>query len=430
VALYFEACCPEYSKGATGLLKDIDPEVAAAIEQDKQRQQFTINLIASENYASRAVLEAQGSVLTNKYAEGYPGKRYYGGCQYVDVAEELAIERAKKLFNAEHANVQPHSGAQANMAAYFALLEYSDTVLAMSLPNGGHLTHGSKINFSGKFYNFITYGVDRESETIDYDQVEKLALEHKPKLIVAGASSYPRIIDFKRFRQIADRIGAKLVVDMAHLAGLVAADVHPSPVPYAEVVTSTTHKTLRGPRGGFILCQAKFASIIDSNVFPGVQGGPLMHIIAAKAVAFHEAMQPEFVSYQKAVLRNAKVMANELGRLGLRLVSGGTDTHLLLVDLSPIGITGRVGEEALDAVGITVNKNVIPFDPRSPQITSGIRLGTPAITSRGFKDKEVKLIARLIVSVLSDLGNEKLYDEVRQQVNDICSRYPVPGITE
>jgi glycine hydroxymethyltransferase len=412
------------------LLKDIDPEVAAAIEQDKQRQRFTINLIASENYASRAVLEAQGSVLTNKYAEGYPGKRYYGGCQNVDVAEELAIERAIKLFNAEHANVQPHSGAQANMAAYFALLEYSDTVLAMSLPNGGHLTHGSKINFSGRFYNFITYGVDRVTETIDYDQVEKLALEYKPKLIVAGASSYPRIIEFKKFRQIADRIGAKLVVDMAHLAGLVAADVHPSPVPYAEVVTSTTHKTLRGPRGGFILCQAKFASIIDSNVFPVVQGGPLMHIIAAKAVAFHEAMQPEFVSYQKAVLRNAKVMANELGRLGLRLVSGGTDTHLLLVDLSPIGITGRVAEEALDAVGITVNKNVIPFDPRSPQITSGIRLGTPAITSRGFKDKEVKLIARLIVSVLSDLGNEKLYDEVRQQVNDICSRYPVPGITE
>jgi glycine hydroxymethyltransferase len=412
------------------LLKDIDPEVAAAIEQDKQRQRFTINLIASENYASSAVLEAQGSVLTNKYAEGYPGKRYYGGCQNVDVAEELAIGRAKKLFNAEHANVQPHSGAQANMAAYFALLEYSDTVLAMSLPNGGHLTHGSKINFSGRFYNFITYGVDRVTETIDYDQVEKLALEHKPKLIVAGASSYPRIIEFKKFRQIADRIGAKLVVDMAHLAGLVAADVHPSPVPYAEVVTSTTHKTLRGPRGGFILCQTKFASIIDSNVFPGVQGGPLMHIIAAKAVAFHEAMQPEFVSYQKAVLRNAKVMANELQRLGLRLVSGGTDTHLLLVDLSPIGITGRVGEEALDAVGITVNKNVIPFDPRSPQITSGIRLGTPAITSRGFKDKEVKLIARLIVSVLSDLGNEKLYDKVRQQVNDICSRYPVPGITE
>jgi glycine hydroxymethyltransferase len=412
------------------LLKDIDPEVAAAIEQDEQRQQFTINLIASENYASRAVLEAQGSVFTNKYAEGYPGKRYYGGCQNVDLAEELAIARAKKLFKAEHANVQPHSGAQSNMAAYFALLEYGDTVLAMSLPNGGHLTHGSKINFSGRFYNFITYGVDKETETIDYDQVEKLALAHKPKLIVAGASSYPRIIDFKRFRQIADKIGAKLVVDMAHLAGLIAADVHPSPVPYAEVVTSTTHKTLRGPRGGFILCQAKFASIIDSNVFPGVQGGPLMHVVAAKAVAFHEAMQPEFVSYQKAVLRNAKAMASELGHLGLRLVSGGTDTHLLLVDLSPIGITGRVAEKALDAVGITVNKNVIPFDLRPPQITSGIRLGTPAITSRGFKDKEIKLIARLIVRVLSSLGNENIYDEVRQQVNEICNRFPVPGITK
>lgn len=412
------------------MLRDIDPEVAAAIEQDEQRQRFTINLIASENYASRAVLEAQGSVFTNKYAEGYPGKRYYGGCQNVDLAEELAIERAKKLFKAEHANVQPHSGAQANMAAYFALLEYGDTVLAMSLPNGGHLTHGSKINFSGRFYNFITYGVDKETETIDYDQVEKLALTHKPKLIVAGASSYPRIIDFKRFRRIADKIGAKLVVDMAHLAGLIAADVHPSPVPYAEVVTSTTHKTLRGPRGGFILCQAKFASIIDSNVFPGVQGGPLMHVIAAKAVAFHEAMQPEFVSYQKAVLRNAKAMASELGSLGLRLVSGGTDTHLLLVDLSPIGITGRVAEKALDAVGITVNKNVIPFDPRPPQITSGIRLGTPAVTSRGFKDKEIKLIAHLIVRVLSNPGNEKIHEEVHQQVNEICNRFPVPGITK
>jgi glycine hydroxymethyltransferase len=411
------------------LLRDIDPEVAAAIELDEQRQRFTINLIASENYASRAVLEAQGSILTNKYAEGYPGKRYYGGCQNVDTVEELAIKRAKELFNAEHANVQAHSGAQANMAAYFALLEYGDTVLAMSLPNGGHLTHGSKINFSGRFYKFITYGVDKDTETIDYDQVEKLALTHKPKLIMAGASSYPRIIDFKRFRQIADKVDAKLVVDMAHPAGLIAAGVHPSPVPYAEVVTSTTHKTLRGPRGGFILCRAKFASSIDSNMFPGVQGGPLMHVIAAKAVAFHEAMQPEFVSYQKAVLRNAKVMASELGRLGLRLVSGGTDTHLLLVDLSPIGITGAAAEKALDAVGITVNKNVIPFDSRSPQITSGIRLGTPAVTSRGFKDKEIKLIAGLIVRVFSNLGNEKINEEVRQQVNEICNKFPVPGIT-
>ena len=412
------------------MLRDIDPEIAAAIEQDEQRQRYTINLIASENYASRAVLEAQGSVLTNKYAEGYPGKRYYGGCQNVDVAEKLAIERVKKLFNAEHANVQPHSGTQANMAAYFALLEYGDTVLAMSLPNGGHLTHGSKINFSGRFYKFVTYGVDKDTETIDYDQVEKLALANKPKLIVAGASSYPRIIDFKRFRQIADKIGAKLVVDMAHPAGLIAAGLHPSPVPYAEVVTSTTHKTLRGPRGGFILCQAKFASSIDSNLFPGVQGGPLMHVVAAKAVAFHEAMQPEFVSYQKAVLRNARVMASELGRLGLRLVSGGTDTHLLLVDLSPIGMTGRAAEKVLDAVGITVNKNVIPFDTQTAQTTSGIRLGTPAVTSRGFEDKEIKLVARLIVRVLSNLGNENINNEVRQQVNEICNKFPVPGITQ
>ena len=411
------------------LLRDIDPEVASAIKKDEQRQRFTINLIASENYTSRAVLEAQGSVLTNKYAEGYPGRRYYGGCQNIDAVERLAIERAMKLFNAEHANVQAHSGTQANMAAYFALLEYGDTVMAMSLPNGGHLTHGSRINFSGKFYRFVTYGVDKDTETIDYDQVEKLALMHKPKLIIAGASSYPRIIDFKRFRQIADKVDAKLVVDMAHPAGLIAAGLHPSPVPYAEVVTATTHKTLRGPRGGFILCQTKFASVIDSNVFPGTQGGPLMHVIAAKAVAFHEAMQPEFVSYQKSVLRNSRVLASELSRLGLRLVSGGTDTHLLLVDLSPISVTGAAAEKALDIVGITVNKNVIPFDPRSPQVTSGIRLGTPAVTSRGFKDNEMKLIAGFIFKVLTNLDNEKISSEVRQQVNEICNKFPVPGIT-
>ncbi|MBM3157072.1 MAG: serine hydroxymethyltransferase, partial [Chloroflexi bacterium] len=345
------------------LLKDLDPRVAAAIKQDEQRQRFTINLIASENYASRAVLEAQGSVLTNKYAEGYPGKRYYGGCDNMDAVERLAIERARKLFKAEHANVQAHSGAQANMAAYFALLEYGDTVLAMSLANGGHLTHGSKVNFSGRFYNFITYGVDKATELIDYDQVESLALKHRPKLLVAGASSYPRIIDFKRFREIADKIGAKFIVDMAHLAGLVATQVHPSPVPYAEVVTSTTHKTLRGPRGGFILCRESLASSIDSSVFPGAQGGPLMHVIAAKAVAFREAMQPSFVSYQKKVLRNARTLAKELNRLGLRLVSGGTDIHLILVDLSTVGLTGRSAEKALESVGITVNKNLFPFDP-------------------------------------------------------------------
>ncbi len=410
------------------MLKDIDPKVAAAIAQDELRQRVTINLIASENYASRAVLEAQGSMLTNKYAEGYPGKRYYGGCQNVDMIEELAIERAKKLFNAEHANVQPHSGAQANMAAYFTLLEEKDKVLAMSLAHGGHLTHGSRVNFSGRFFNFIPYGVSRETETIDYDHVKKLALEHKPKLIVAGASAYPRIIDFARFRQIADRVNAKLVVDMAHLAGLVAAGVHPSPVPYSEIVTATTHKTLRGPRGGLILCQGKWASAVDSNVFPGMQGGPLMHIVAAKAVAFHEAMQPSFVSYQRKVLRNARVLADELKSQGLRLISGGTDTHLILVDLSPIGITGRTAEQALDAVGITLNKNAIPFDPRPPQIASGIRLGTPAVTSRGFGKKEMVKIGNLIGRVLSNLGNEKVYSEARQKVTEIVDKFPVPGI--
>jgi glycine hydroxymethyltransferase len=412
------------------LLIDNDPRVATAIKRDERRQRFTINLIASENYTSRAVLEAQGSVLTNKYAEGYPSKRYYSGCDNVDTVEALAIERAKRLYKAEHANVQAHSGAQANMAAYFALLEHGDMVLAMSLANGGHLTHGSKNNFSGRFYNFITYGVDKTTGLIDYDQVESLALKHRPKLIVTGASSYPRIIDFKRFREIADKIGAKFVVDMAHLAGLIAAKVHPSPVPYAEVVTSTTHKTLRGPRGGFILCQTPWASSIDSSVFPGTQGGPLMHVIAAKAVAFHEAMQPSFVSYQKKVLRNARILANELNRLGLRLVSGGTDTHLILVDLSTIGLTGREAEKTLESVGITVNKNLIPSDTRPPQVTSGIRLGTPAVTTRGFGEKEMKQIASFIVKVLANSGNKQVLKGIRQQVNEICNSFPVPGITD
>ena len=411
-------------------LNDIDPEVAAAIEQDNQRQRFSINLIAAENYTSRAVLEAQSSLLTNKYAEGYPGSRYYGGCQNVDLVEALAIERAKKLFSADHANVQPHSGAQANMAAYFALLEHGDTVLAMSLAHGGHLSHGSAFNFSGKLYKFVTYGVNRETEIIDYDQLEKLTLEHRPKLIVAGASSYPRIIDFARFRQIAAMVDAKLMVDMAHLAGLVAAGVHPSPVPHADVVTSTTHKTLRGPRGGFILCQSQWSSKINDNVFPGMQSGPLMHVIAAKAVAFLEAMQPEFVSYQRAVLQNAKALAGELNNLGLRLVTGGTETHLVLVDLSQIGITGSAAEKALDAAGITVNKNAIPFDPRPTQIASGIRLGTPAVTARGFGVKEMEQIARLIVKVLSNLGNQRVYDEIRHQTNEMCRKFPVPGLTE
>jgi len=411
-------------------LNDIDPRVAAAIEQDNQRQRFSINLIAAENYASRAVLEAQGSLLTNKYAEGYPGSRYYGGCQNVDLVEALAIERAKKLFSADHANVQPHSGAQANMAAYFALLEHGDTVLAMSLAHGGHLSHGSAFNFSGKLYKFVTYGVNRETEIIDYDQLEKLTLEHRPKLIVAGFSSYPRIIDFARFRQIAAMVDAKLMVDMAHLAGLVAAGVHPSPVPHADVVTSTTHKTLRGPRGGFILCQSQWSSQINDNVFPGTQSGPLMHVIAAKAVAFLEAMQPEFASYQRAVLQNAKALEGELNNLGLRLVTGGTDTHLVLVDLSQMGITGNAAEKALDAAGITVNKNAIPFDPRPPQIASGIRLGTPAVTARGFGVKEMEQVARLIVRVLSNLGNQRVYDEIQHQANEMCGKFPVPGLTE
>ena len=411
-------------------LNDIDPRVAAAIEQDKQRQRLNINLIAAENYVSRAVLEAQGSLLTNKYAEGYPGNRYYGGCQNVDLVETLAIERAKKLFSADHANVQPHSGAQANMAAYFALLEHGDTVLAMSLAHGGHLSHGSAFNFSGKLYKFVTYEVDRETELIDYNQLEKITLEHRPKLIVAGASSYSRIIDFARFRQIAAMVDAKLMVDMAHLAGLVAAGVHPSPVPYADIVTSTTHKTLRGPRGGFILCQSQWSSKIDNNVFPGMQGGPLMHIIAAKAVAFLEAMQPEFASYQRAVLQNAKALASELNNLGLRPVTGGTDTHLVLVDLSNMGITGNAAEKALDAAGITVNKNSIPFDPRPPQIASGIRLGTPAVTARGFGVKEMEQVARLIVRVLSNPGNERVYDEIQHQADEMCRKFPVPGLTE
>jgi len=408
-------------------LSDMDPAVASAIECDIERQRQNINLIAAENYASMAVLEAQGSVLTNKYAEGYPGRRYYGGCQNVDTVESLAIERAKELFGAGHVNVQPHSGAQANMAAYFALLEPGDTVLAMSLAHGGHLTHGSSFNFSGNLYNFVTYEVDRESETINYIRVEEIAAEHRPKLIVAGASSYPRVIDFARFKHIADRIGAMLMVDMAHLAGLVAAGLHPSPVPHADVVTSTTHKTLRGPRGGLILCRPELGSKIDSSVFPGTQGGPLMHVIAAKAVAFYEAMQPEFVSYQQAVLENAKALAVELADQGMRIVTGGTDNHIVLVDLSPIGITGSAAETALEAAGITVNKNAIPFDSRPPRIASGIRLGTPAVTSRGFGVQELKMVARLIVQVLSNIDDDEVYKECLQRVREICVKFPMSG---
>ncbi len=411
-----------------GLLSQIDPEISRALCMEEKRQKETINLIPSENYTSKAVLEAQGSILTDKYAEGYPRRRYYGGCENMDVVESLAIGRAKELFHVEHANVQTHSGSQANMAAYSVLLEYGDNVLGMSLAHGGHLTHGSKVSFSGKLYNFIPYGINRETERIDYQEVERLALEHKPRLIVAGASAYPRIIDFERFRHIADLVGAKLMVDMAHIAGLVAAGLHPTPVPYAEVITSTTHKTLRGPRGGFILCRDELASSIDDAVFPRMQGGPLVHVVAAKAVAFYEAMQPGFADYQRAILDNALVLAGELQRLGLHLVSGGTDNHLILVNLTKTGVTGVEAEEHLGAAGIVVNRNAIPFDSRSTRITSGIRLGTPAVTTRGFGGEEMKLIAAFIVKVIGNIGDVKTQNEVREEVGQMCSRFPVPGI--
>jgi len=406
--------------------KDID--VARYIKLEAKRQKETINLIAAENYASRQVLDAQGSVLTNKYAEGYPGRRYYAGCPNVDAIESLAIERAEKLFSAEHANVQPHSGSQANMAAYFSCLIPGDTVMGMNLSHGGHLTHGSPANFSGKWYKFVAYGLDPKTETLDYDEVEKLALEHRPKLIVCGASAYPRLLDFARFRRIADAAGALLMADMAHIAGLIAAGLHPSPVPHANIVTSSTHKTLRGPRSGFILCKQDLKSKIDSAVFPTMQGGPLMHAVAAKAIAFFEAMQPEFVTYQKAVLENARALASELSQKGLRLISGGTDNHLILIDLTSTGITGLAAQEALESARILVNRNTIPGETRSPQVTSGMRLGTPATTTRGFRAKEMKQIAAFILKVLSDPGNKKIQKEIAEEVLTICSRFPVPGI--
>ncbi|MCH8825761.1 MAG: serine hydroxymethyltransferase [Chloroflexi bacterium] len=409
-------------------LMDQDPEVGRAIQNEVDRQRTTINLIASENYASRAVLEAQGSVMTNKYAEGYPGRRYYGGCEFVDVTESLAIDRAKKLFGAEHANVQPHSGAQANMAAYFATMSPGDTAMGMSLDHGGHLTHGASVSFSAKIYNFVSYGVDREVELIDYDEVERLAKEHRPKIIVTGASAYTRTIDFPRFRQIADEVGAKLMVDMAHIAGLVAADEHPSPLPYAEIVTSTTHKTLRGPRGGLILSNSELARPVNSAVFPNMQGGPLQHVIAAKAVAFSEAMTPEFAAYQKSIRANAVALAEELQSGGLRLVSGGTDNHIVLVDLTPMDITGRQAEEALGEVNIVVNRNAIPYDKKPPRTASGMRLGSPAITSRGMGVDEARRIGQLILKVLGDLGDEAVMREVRDEVIGICGKFPVPGI--
>ena len=405
-----------------------DPEVARAIQQEDDRQRNSIVLIAAENYASKAVLEAQSGVMNNKYAEGYPGRRYYAGCENVDVVERLGIERAKEIFGAEHANIQPHSGAQANMAAYFALLEPGDRVMGMQLDHGGHLTHGASVNFSGKLYDFVPYGVDRETETIDYDEVARLAEEHRPKLIVAGCSAYPRILDFPRFRAIADQVGALLMVDMAHIAGLVAGGAHPSPLPHAQVVTSTTQKSLRGPRGGFILCQGDQAKKVDFAVFPFCQGGPFMHAIAAKAVCFGEAMGPEFALYAAQVVANSQIMAREISEAGLRLVSGGTDNHLVLVDLTPLSITGQEADTALDQVGIVANKNAIPFDPKPPRVASGLRLGTPAITSRGFDEPAVKQVARLIIEVLASIGDEKVKHRVSDEVRELASRFPVPGL--
>lgn len=409
-------------------LSEVDPEVWQAIKDEERRQHDKIELIASENYVSRAVLEAQGSVLTNKYAEGYPGKRYYGGCEYVDVAESLAIERAKKIFGADHANVQPHSGAQANMATYMAVLQPGDKILGMGLAFGGHLTHGYSINFSGKLYVASSYPVDRETERIDYDALEQQAIEEKPRMLVVGASAYPRIFDFERCRRIADAVGAMLMVDIAHIAGLIAAGLHPSPIPYADFVTTTTHKTLRGPRGGMILCKAQYAKDIDKSVFPGIQGGPLMHVIAAKAVAFKEALEPGFKEYQAQIVKNAHRLASGLEAGGFRLVSGGTDNHLMLVDVSPLGLTGKEAEAALDDVGITVNKNAIPYDPQPPAKASGIRIGTPAVTTRGFGEPEMDTIARLITDTLRVPNDEAVKDQVRAGVRDLVNRFPVPGI--
>lgn len=407
------------------LIRETDPEVAEAVFKEMERQRCKIELIASENFVTPAVMAAQGTPLTNKYAEGYPGKRYYGGCEYVDVVEDLARNRAKELFGAEHANVQPHSGTQANMAVYFAVLKPGDVVLGMDLAHGGHLTHGSAANISGKYYRFIPYGVDRETGRIDYDRVRELALEHRPRLIVAGASAYPRVIDFARLRAIADEVGAMLMVDMAHIAGLVAAGLHPNPVPYAEFVTSTTHKTLRGPRGGLILCRQEFAQAIDKAVFPGIQGGPLMHVIAAKAVAFKEALQPEFKEYQRQIVANAARLAKGLVERGFTLVSGGTDNHLMLVDLRNKGITGREAEKLLDQVGVTVNKNAIPFDPQPPTVTSGIRIGTPAVTSRGMKEDAVDVIAEIIDLTLSRPQDGTALARAKALVAELCSQYPL-----
>lgn len=407
------------------ILESFDPQVAQAIRLETEREEYNLELIASENFVSEAVMEAQGSVMTNKYAEGYPGKRYYGGCTQVDVVENLAIERAKELFGAEHANVQPHSGSQANMAVYFSVLKPGDTILGMNLSHGGHLTHGSPANFSGKLFNVVFYGVSQDTEVIDYDEVARLAREHRPKMIVVGASAYPRTIDFAQFRKIADEVGAVIMVDMAHIAGLVAAGLHPSPVPHAEFVTTTTHKTLRGPRGGMILCREEYAKVLNSNIFPGIQGGPLMHVIAAKAVAFKEALAPEFKTYQEQIIKNAKALADALMAKGFRLVSGGTDTHLMLLDLTETGLTGKVAEEALDKAGITVNKNTIPNETRSPFVTSGIRIGTPAATTHGLKEAEMVQVAGFIADALKNTENEAELQRIKGEVNALMKKFPL-----
>ena len=407
-------------------LKTVDPEIQKVIDQELSRQREKLEMIASENIVSKAVMQAQGSVLTNKYAEGYPGKRYYGGCEYVDIVEQLAIDRAKKLFGAEYANVQPHSGAQANTAVYFALLEPGDTILGMNLTDGGHLTHGSPVNISGKYFKIIPYGVDKETERIDYDELERLAKEHQPKLIVGGASAYSRVIDFERMAQIAKSVGAYLMIDMAHIAGLVAAGLHPSPVPYADVVTTTTHKTLRGPRGGLILCRdAEFGKQFNKAIFPGIQGGPLMHVIAAKAVAFKEALSDEFKVYQQQVLDNAKALADELVKKGFRIVSGGTDNHLMLVDLRSKNITGKEAQFLLDEIGITANRNTIPFEPLSPFVTSGIRLGTPALTTRGLKEEDIREVADIIADVIENREDSAVIEAAKAKVQAICKKFPL-----
>ncbi len=406
-------------------LQRVDPEIAKAIRSETERQEWKLELIASENYVSDAVLEAMGSVLTNKYAEGLPGKRYYGGCEFVDVAESLAIERAKKLFGADAVNVQPHSGAQANMAVYFAALKPGDTILGMNLAHGGHLTHGSPVNFSGTLYKVVPYGVREDDNLIDYDQVRELALEHQPKLIVVGWSAYPRKIDFKRFREIADECGALLMADIAHPAGLVVAGLYPTPIPYCDFVTTTTHKTLRGPRGGMVMMKKEQEKAVNSKVFPGTQGGPLMHVIAAKAVAFHEALQPSFIEYQNQIVKNANTLGECLKERGFKLVSGGTDTHLVLVDLRETEITGKVAEETLEKAGITVNKNAIPFDPRPPAVASGIRIGTPAVTTRGMKENEIQVIAGFIYEALNNIGDEKTLSRIKEDVRELCNKFPI-----